>query len=86
MAGCANTHALGGVVLDVNDHIVFAHQHDPRKQLIDLRVAAVLMWHPFMHQALDAIDIGSEWYAEPAGLVDQSCHGQMAYYVPGAHG
>jgi len=46
---------------------------------------AAPIWHPFMQQALDALGIGNEWYAEPAGLVNQSCHGQMAYYLPGTH-
>ena len=46
---------------------------------------AAPMWHPFMQQALDAMGIGNEWYSEPAGLVNQSCHGQMAYYLPGTH-
>jgi membrane peptidoglycan carboxypeptidase len=144
-----------------NDHLVYAHQHDPGKQVIDPRVAYIMeqimsndnnramifgrnslltlpgrtvgvktgtsdsfadawtvgytphlvaavwggnanwnvkmtknsdsyyiaapMWHPFMQQALDAMGIGNEWYAEPAGLINQSCHGQMAYYLPGTH-
>jgi membrane peptidoglycan carboxypeptidase len=46
---------------------------------------AAPMWHPFMQQALDAMGIGNEWYSEPAGLINQSCHGQMAYYLPGTH-
>jgi membrane peptidoglycan carboxypeptidase len=46
---------------------------------------AAPIWHPFMQQALDALGIGNEWYSEPAGLVNQSCHGQMAYYLPGTH-
>jgi membrane peptidoglycan carboxypeptidase len=46
---------------------------------------AAPMWHPFMQQALDAMGIGDEWYSEPAGLTNQSCKGQMAYYLPGTH-
>ena len=46
---------------------------------------AAPIWHPFMQQALDALGIGDEWYSEPGGLVNQSCHGQMAYYLPGTH-
>jgi len=46
---------------------------------------AAPMWHPFMQQALDAMGIGDEWYSEPPGLVNQMCHGQMAYYLPGTH-
>lgn len=46
---------------------------------------AAPMWHAFMQQALDAMGMGNEWYTEPAGLINQSCHGQMAYYLPGTH-
>jgi len=46
---------------------------------------AAPMWHPFMQQALDAMGIGDEWYSEPPGLINQACHGQMAYYLPGTH-
>jgi membrane peptidoglycan carboxypeptidase len=46
---------------------------------------AAPMWHRFMQQALDAMGQGDEWYPEPPGLVHQSCHGQMAYYMPGTH-
>src|SRR5256714_529682 len=46
---------------------------------------AAPMWHPFMQQALDALGLGDEWYSEPAGLINQSCHGQAAYYLPGTH-
>jgi membrane peptidoglycan carboxypeptidase len=46
---------------------------------------AAPMWHPFMQQALDALGIGDEWFSEPPGLVHQTCHGQMAYYMPGTH-
>ena len=46
---------------------------------------AAPMWHSFMGQALDEMGIGDNWYAEPAGLINQSCHGQMAYYLPGTH-
>jgi len=46
---------------------------------------AAPIWHPFMQQALDTLGYGDEWYAEPAGLINQSCHGQMAYYLPGTH-
>ncbi|TMC82268.1 MAG: hypothetical protein E6J08_05320 [Chloroflexi bacterium] len=46
---------------------------------------AAPMWHPFMQQALDTLGLGDEWYSEPAGLINQSCHGQMAYYLPGTH-
>jgi membrane peptidoglycan carboxypeptidase len=46
---------------------------------------AAPMWHPFMQQALDAMGLGDEWYSQPAGLDAQSCHGQVAYYLPGTH-
>jgi membrane peptidoglycan carboxypeptidase len=46
---------------------------------------AAPMWHPFMQQALDALNIGDEWYSQPPGLVVQSCHGQTAWYLPGTH-
>jgi len=46
---------------------------------------AAPMWHPFMQQALDALGLGDEWYPEPPGLINQTCHGQMAYYLPGTH-
>ncbi len=46
---------------------------------------AAPMWNPFMQQALDTLRLGDEWYSEPAGLINQSCHGQMAYYLPGTH-
>src|SRR5438309_8820307 len=46
---------------------------------------AAPMWHPFMQMALDSLGLGDEWYSEPAGLVNQSCHGQTAYYMPGTH-
>ena len=46
---------------------------------------AAPMWHPFMQQALDSMGIGNEWYSEPAGLINQSCKGQMSYYLPGTH-
>lgn len=46
---------------------------------------AAPMWHAFMQQALDAMYIGDEWYPEPPGLVDSSCKGQPAWYLPGTH-
>jgi membrane peptidoglycan carboxypeptidase len=46
---------------------------------------AAPMWHPFMQQALDALGLGDEWYAEPPGLVNANCHGQIVYYLPGTH-
>lgn len=46
---------------------------------------AAPIWHPFMQQALDTLGIGDEWYAEPPGLIHQTCHGQLAYYLPGTH-
>lgn len=46
---------------------------------------AAPMWHPFMQQALDALHLGDEWYGEPTGLINQRCHGQVAYYLPGTH-
>ncbi len=46
---------------------------------------AAPMWHPYMQQALDALGLGDEWYAEPPGLVNAYCGGQIAYYLPGTH-
>jgi membrane peptidoglycan carboxypeptidase len=46
---------------------------------------AAPMWHPFMQQALDTLGHGNEWYSEPPGLINQNCHGQIAYYLPGTH-
>jgi membrane peptidoglycan carboxypeptidase len=46
---------------------------------------AAPMWHPFMQQALDTLGYGNEWYSEPPGLINQNCHGQIAYYLPGTH-
>jgi membrane peptidoglycan carboxypeptidase len=46
---------------------------------------AAPIWHPFMQQALDTLGLGDEWYSEPPGLVDQSCRGQPAWYLPGTH-
>ena len=46
---------------------------------------AAPMWHSFMEQALDYLRLGDEWYAEPPGLVDATCKGQPAYYLPGTH-
>ena len=46
---------------------------------------AAPMWHPFMQQALDSMGIGNEWYSEPPGLINQNCHGSIAYYLPGTH-
>jgi membrane peptidoglycan carboxypeptidase len=46
---------------------------------------AAPIWHPFMQQALDAMGMGDEWYSEPPGLINQNCHGQLAYYLPGTH-
>lgn len=46
---------------------------------------AAPMWHPYMQQALDALGMGDEWYAEPPGLIHQNCGGQLAYYMPGTH-
>jgi len=51
----------------------------------DSYFVAAPMWHPFMQQALDYMGIGDEWYSEPAGLINQNCHGQPAYYLPGTH-
>ena len=46
---------------------------------------AVPMWHTFMQQALDSMGMGDEWFAQPSGLVTASCHGQVAWYMPGTH-
>src|SRR5579864_2417308 len=46
---------------------------------------AAPMWHRYMQNALDALHLGDEWYSEPSGLINQSCHGQPAYYLPGTH-
>src|SRR6266516_3179373 len=46
---------------------------------------AAPMWHSFMEQALDYLRLGDEWYAEPPGLVNATCKGQPAYYLPGTH-
>jgi len=46
---------------------------------------AVPMWHTFMQQALDSMGMGDEWFEQPNGLVTMSCHGQVAWYMPGTH-
>ena len=42
---------------------------------------AAPIWHQFMQQALDALGIGNEWYAQPAGLVQKGSN----FYLPGTH-
>ncbi len=46
---------------------------------------AAPMWHRFMQQALDSMGQGDEWYSEPPGLINSTCHGQPVYYMPGTH-
>lgn len=46
---------------------------------------AVPLFHNFMQSALDSLGIGDEWYSQPAGLIKTTCHGQVAWYLPGTH-
>jgi len=46
---------------------------------------AAPMWHRFMQDALDAMHMRNEWYAQPPGLIVMSCRGQRAWYLPGTH-
>ena len=46
---------------------------------------AVPMFHNFMQKALDTLGIGDEWYSQPAGLIKTTCHGEVAWYMPGTH-
>jgi penicillin-binding protein 1A len=46
---------------------------------------AAPMWHRFMQEALDALHRPSEWYKQPSGLIRTTCHGQVAWYLPGTH-
>jgi penicillin-binding protein 1A len=46
---------------------------------------AAPMWHRFMQDALDYLHRPSEWYKQPAGLIRRTCHGQVAWYLPGTH-
>lgn len=40
-------------------------------------------WHNFMQAALDTLGLSSEWYAEPADLIDAWVGGKLAYFLPG---
>jgi len=51
----------------------------------DSYYVAAPMWHAFMQQALDALGQGDEWFSEPGGLINATCKGQPAYYMPGTH-
>jgi membrane peptidoglycan carboxypeptidase len=46
---------------------------------------AAPMWHRFMQDALDNLHRPNEWYNQPAGLIRTTCHGQVAWYLPGTH-
>lgn len=46
---------------------------------------AAPMWHRFMNDALGALHMPNEWYKQPSGLIRTTCHGQVAYYLPGTH-
>jgi membrane peptidoglycan carboxypeptidase len=46
---------------------------------------AAPMWHRFMQDALDYLHRPSEWYTQPPGLIRTTCHGQVAWYLPGTH-
>ncbi|HET7418775.1 MAG TPA: transglycosylase domain-containing protein [Candidatus Dormibacteraeota bacterium] len=46
---------------------------------------AAPMWHAFMMDALYTLNLPDEWYSEPPGVINQSCKGQPAYYLPGTH-
>ncbi len=46
---------------------------------------AVPMFHSFMQQSLDALGIGDKWFDQPPGLIVSTCHGQVAWYLPGTH-
>ena len=46
---------------------------------------AAPMWHRFMNDALSALHLPNEWYRQPAGLIRTTCHGQVAWYLPGTH-
>jgi len=49
----------------------------------DSYVVAAPAWHTFMQSALDTLNIGDEWYAEPPGLVHRTVSGQTAWFLPG---
>jgi membrane peptidoglycan carboxypeptidase len=46
---------------------------------------AVPIWHTFLVQSLAALGVRDEWYTQPAGLIKTTCHGQVAWYMPGTH-
>jgi membrane peptidoglycan carboxypeptidase len=46
---------------------------------------AAPMWHRFMQDALTYLHRPNEWYSQPAGLIRTTCHGQVAWYLPGTH-
>jgi membrane peptidoglycan carboxypeptidase len=46
---------------------------------------AAPMWHTFFNEALNALNLPDEWYQMPAGTIQQSCHGQFDYFLPGTH-
>jgi len=46
---------------------------------------AAPMWHAFFNEALNALNLPDEWYQMPAGTIQQNCHGQFDYFLPGTH-
>jgi membrane peptidoglycan carboxypeptidase len=51
----------------------------------DSYFVAAPMWHRFMQDALDSLHRPNEWYSQPSGLIRTTCHGQVAWYLPGTH-
>jgi membrane peptidoglycan carboxypeptidase len=49
----------------------------------DSYVVAAPSWHAFMQGALDSLNIGDEWFSEPAGLTHRTVNGQDAWFLPG---
>jgi membrane peptidoglycan carboxypeptidase len=49
----------------------------------DSYVVAAPSWHAFMQGALDSLNIGDEWFPEPAGLTHRTVNGQDAWFLPG---
>jgi penicillin-binding protein 1A len=46
---------------------------------------AVPMWHSFLVEAFRAMGWPDEWYTQPPGLIQTTCHGAVAWYLPGTH-
>jgi membrane peptidoglycan carboxypeptidase len=46
---------------------------------------AAPMYHNFFNEALNSLAIPDEWYQMPQGTIQQACHGQYDYYLPGTH-